>query len=286
MNPIGIHAGVWVGGWSEVQTRQAFQLTKEAGYDLIELTATDISEIDTTLVSTLIAETGLSAAASLGLTFDADVNNEDTAVVQRGVDKLTAALDLISRIGADRLAGALYSTLGKYPAPATGKARANAVAAIRDLAKRADELGVTLGLEVVNRYESNLFNTTRKALGFIDDVGSDNVMVHLDTYHMNIEEGDFVRPVRDAGDRLGYVHVGESHRGYLGSGTVDFAAFFRALVDNGYQGPVTFESFSSAVVDPALSNTLAVWRNLWDDNVDLARHAHRFIVDGLTAAQH
>ena len=116
------------------------------------------------------------------------------------------------------------------------------------LAQAAAGRGITVGLEAVNRYETNLVNTVADALRHIEAIGEDNVVVHLDVYHANIEEGDLGRPVRLAGDRLGYVHVGESHRGYLGSGTIDFAAFFRALVTAGYGGPITFESFSSAVV--------------------------------------
>ena len=76
-----------------------------------------------------------------------------------------------------------------------------------------------------------------------------------------------------AGDRLGYVHVGESHRGYLGTGNVDFDAFFGALKQINYTGPIAFESFSSAVVDPALSDALRIWRNLWTDSDDLATKA-------------
>ena len=88
-----------------------------------------------------------------------------------------------------------------------------------------------------------------------------------------------------AAGRLGYVHIGESHRGYLGTGSVDFGAFFRALHDVRYDGPVVFESFSSAVVSPALSNTLGIWRNLWQDSDDLAAHANRFIRDGMHAVR-
>lgn len=88
-----------------------------------------------------------------------------------------------------------------------------------------------------------------------------------------------------AAGRIGYVHIGESHRGYLGTGTVDFDAFFGALTRVGYTGDITFESFSSAVVEPRLSSTLAVWRNLWDDADDLARHARAFIADRIAAAQ-
>lgn len=285
MNPLGIHAAVWVGGWSPEQTRHALAKSAEAGYDLVELTANDPSAIDADLVRDLLARHGLRAAASLGLTFDADVNNEDPEVVRRGLVTLHAALDLVHAVGGEYLVGALHTTLGKYPAPATARARANAAAAIRELSARAAELGVRIGLEVVNRYETNLFNTAAHALEFLDEVDHPNALVHLDTYHANIEEGDFERPVRAAGDRLGYVHVGESHRGYLGSGTVDWPRFYRALVDAGYTGPITFESFSSAVVDPNLSNTLAVWRDLWDDGDALARHAHRHVQDGLRSAR-
>lgn len=156
---------------------------------------------------------------------------------------------------------------------------------IQGLAEQAAASGITPGLEVVNRYESNLINTAKQALAFIVDVGADNLKVHLDTYHMNIEEADFTTPVLASGDRLGYVHVGESHRGYLGTGTVDFPAFFGALAAINYQGPVTFESFSSAVTTPGLSSTLAIWRNTWTDSLDLARHAREFIDAGLRGAQ-
>jgi D-psicose/D-tagatose/L-ribulose 3-epimerase len=79
------------------------------------------------------------------------------------------------------------------------------------------------------------------------------------------------------------VHIGESHRGYLGTGSVDFDSFFRALHRVGYDGPVVFESFSSAVVAPDLSRMLGIWRNLWSDSDELGAHANRFIRDKLTA---
>jgi D-psicose/D-tagatose/L-ribulose 3-epimerase len=111
----------------------------------------------------------------------------------------------------------------------------------------------------------------------VNDAGSDNLVVHLDTYHMNIEEPDMYTPVLDAAGSLGYVHIGESHRGYLGSGTVDFDSFFRALGKIGYDGPIVFESFSSAVVHQDLSNMLGIWRSLWTDGDDLGSHANSYI---------
>jgi D-psicose/D-tagatose/L-ribulose 3-epimerase len=170
-------------------------------------------------------------------------------------------------------------------APASASGRASSVDAIRSLAARASSLGVRLSLEVVNRYETNLINTGRQALEYLKEVDRPDVSVHLDTYHMNIEESDLFQPILDAGDRLGYVHIGESHRGYLGTGSVDFGSAFRALDRISYDGPIVFESFSSAVVSPTLSNTLGIWRNLWSDGDDLAAHANRFIRDQLAAVQ-
>ena len=97
---------------------------------------------------------------------------------------------------------------------------------------------------------------------------------------MNIEEGFVGKAIEDCGNRLGYFHIGESHRGYLGTGTVNFSEVFRSLARIGYDGPIAFESFSSAVVDPVLSNMLGVWRNLWSDGYDLARHAKAFMRGG------
>ena len=109
----------------------------------------------------------------------------------------------------------------------------------------------------------------------------------IDTYHMNIEEGFLAQgPGGLRRPDLGYFHIGESHRGYLGTGTVDFTAVFRSLERIGYDGPIAFESFSSAVVDPVLSKMLGVWRNLWSDSYDLARHAKAFMDAQRVAAKH
>jgi hydroxypyruvate isomerase len=136
---------------------------------------------------------------------------------------------------------------------------------------RAADKGVVLGLEVVNRYETNLVNTAAQAVELIGEIGEANVKVHLDSYHMHIEEAGLVhldsyhmhieeaglaQAVETAGSHLGYVHIGESHRGDLGTGNVDFDQLFRALAKQGYTGPITFESFSSRVVSPQLSNVL------------------------------
>jgi D-psicose/D-tagatose/L-ribulose 3-epimerase len=285
VNQIGAHALMWVGGWSEAECRKAIENSRSTGYDLIEIPVLDPLSIDVSMTRKALEEFGLSATCSLGLSFETDISSTDPEVVARGERLLHDALAVTRDLGAEYLGGVISSALSKYMNPPSAQGRSNSVRVIRGLAQQAAASGITLGLEVVNRYESNLINTAKQALKFIADVGANNLKVHLDTYHMNIEETDFTTPVLACGERLGYVHVGENHRGYLGSGTVDFPAFFRALAAINYQGPVTYESFSSAVTAPGLSNTLAIWRNTWTDSLDLARHAREFIDAGLRGAQ-
>jgi D-psicose/D-tagatose/L-ribulose 3-epimerase len=282
----GVHALVWTGGWSPDEARRAVSASAEAGYDLIEIAPIDPTGFDADMTARLLQEYGLQVSASLGLSADTDVSSEDPEVVARGRQRLGQALDVLRDSGGSVLCGVLYSKLGKYDAPATERGRANSQESIAWLADKAAASGITLALEFCNRYETNIINTTQETLDFIAAVDRPNVMAHLDTYHMNIEEHSFREAVRAAAaaGRLGYVHVGESHRGALGTGSIPWAEFFGALGEVGYEGIVTFESFSSEVVHRTLSNDLAIWRNLWTDNDALARDALTFVKQGLAAA--
>ena len=280
-NQLGVHALVWTGGWSEADARDACARTKAAGYDLLEIPLLDPSSVDAEMTRQVLDEYGLRAATSLGLSFDADVSSEDDAIVAAGEALLNDALAAAAGMGAKYMCGILYSSLGKYSTGPTAKGRANAVAAIKRLAVHAGALDVTLGLEVVNRYETNLINTAEQAMAFVTDVDEPNVLIHLDSYHMNIEEKSLRDAVHVCGDRLGYVHVGESDRGALGTGTVDFEGLFRGLAEAGYNGPITFESFSAEVVSPSLSDVLCIWRNPWsyEQRDELAVGARTYVLE-------
>jgi D-psicose/D-tagatose/L-ribulose 3-epimerase len=284
-NVIGIHALVWVGDTGPASVDLAVEQTVASGYGLLEFSLHDSLNLDRAKTREVLAQNGIQTACSRGLARDADISSEDPRVVKRGAELLQESLQLTHDIGGTVLTGALYSAFGKASQPLSPAGRANVVAVLKDLAADAEPLGVSLGLEICNRYETNVVNTARDCLRLADDIGADNVMIHLDTYHMNIEEKDFVAPVIEVGDRLGYVHVGENDRGYLGSGHIDFPAFFGALASIDYRGPITFESFSSAVVAPGLSIDLAIWRNLWEDGADLASQAQRYIYDGMRDAR-
>lgn len=280
MDPLGCHALVWVGDWSEPSARSAIESTARVGYDLIEVPILDPRTVDTTMTKRLLEDNGLGSACSLRLDDATDVSSEDPTVVAAGRDRLSAAVEVTHDIGATHLVGVLYSKLGKYPRPIAATGRAHVVESMAWLAKLASDAGLSMSLEVVNRYETNVVKTSADMLTLIDETGAD-IGLHLDSYHMNIEENGFLEPIQQAGSRLGYVHVGESHRGYLGTGTIDFDAFFGAVRAGGYAGPIAFESFSSAVVHPDLSNNLAVWRNLWDDSANLAQTAYAFKAERL-----
>jgi D-psicose/D-tagatose/L-ribulose 3-epimerase len=284
-NPLGVHALVFVGDTSPASLERAIAQTRNAGFDLLELSLHDATDLDAAAAREQLAAAGLQVACSRGLAFDADISSDDRDVVARGEVLLHDSLATTHALGGAILTGALYSALGKYAAPLTATGRGNVVSVLRDLAKEAAGHGMSLGLEICNRYETNVVNTAHDALALADDIGEDNVLIHLDSYHMNIEEDDLVRPVHEVGDRLGYVHIGENHRGYLGSGHLDLTGFFHALADVGYAGPITFESFSSAVLSATLTRDLAIWRNLWDDGEDLARHAREHMAGLLAAAR-
>jgi D-psicose/D-tagatose/L-ribulose 3-epimerase len=273
----GGHALVWAGDWSEVSARKAAASAKKAGYDYIEMLMIEPDKIDVAMTKAVLSEYGLFATASLGLSPETDVTSTNPSIVKKGDELLRKVVDKLHAIGSTELCGVIYCSLGKYPGPASAENRANSIAAVARLADYAADKGININLEVVNRYETNIMNTGKEGLKFLEAVNRPNAYLHLDTYHMNIEEDGMSQAVLDAGDALGYVHIGESHRGYLGSGNVDFDTFFTALKKINYSGPITFESFSSVVVDPALSNALCIWRNLWEDSDDLAAHALKYM---------
>lgn len=283
MSKLGVHALVWVGGWSHKECESAISKSAELGFDYIEIPALDPSSIDTKYTLAQLEKYGIGATVSLGLPLDCDISSEDSEIVARGEVLLNDALRLTGEIGATHMCGILYSGFAKYMQPKTERGVQNSAEVLFRIAEKAKLENIAIGLEVVNRYETNLLNTAAEGVEMVKRIGSDNVYVHLDTYHMHIEESGLSNAIRACGDHLGYFHVGESHRGYLGSGNIDFQDTFRALAEISYSGPITFESFSSSVVSADLSNILGIWRNLWEDSEDLARHAKTFIEEQIKA---
>ncbi|MDX8498548.1 sugar phosphate isomerase/epimerase [Mesorhizobium sp. VK4C] len=285
MSRIGIHSFVWSASSAQADLERTLANTKEAGFDLIEFSYLDPANVDIGKLAGRIADLGLGVAISIGLPGDGDISSADKAVAARGIDILNRTIALTRDLGGQKVGGILSTSHGLQTEAPTRDQWNRSAATLARIAETAKAAGVTLNLEIVNRFESNLLNTAAQGLAFIEDTGSDNILLHLDTFHMNIEEADVGLAIRHAARKIGYVHIGESHRGFLGTGSIDFAAIFDALTAIGYSDDLSFESFSSEIVDENLSRKTAIWRNLWTDNMELARHARRFIGVGLETAR-
>ncbi|MGY3506797.1 sugar phosphate isomerase/epimerase family protein [Bradyrhizobium sp. USDA 4471] len=285
MSRIGIHSFVWSASSAQTDLERTLANTKEAGFDLIEFSYLDPANVDIDRLAGRIADLDLGVVISIGLPAEGDISSADSAIAARGIEILNRTIALTRDLGGRKLGGILSSAHGLQTTASTRDQWNRSAATLAEAAERAKAAGVTLNLEIVNRFESNLLNTSAQGLAFIEDSGSDNIFLHLDTFHMNLEEADIGLAIRRAANKIGYVHIGESHRGFLGTGNIDFAAVFDALTAIGYKDDLSFESFSSEIVDENLSRKAAIWRNLWTDNMELARHARRFIALGLETAR-
>ena len=191
---------------------------------------------------------------------------------------LLNALDVAHAIGCDFLGGVTYSTLGwRSGSPPTEEEYSNIVAALKPVARRAAEYGMILGLEPCNRYETHLLNTAEQALRLIDRIGEPNLTIHLDTYHMNIEEQGLAAGFKTAGKATSYVHLSESHRGVPGTGSVDWDEAFAALRATGFQGDLVIESFVTLPAEIAAA--LSVWRPVAKDRYEVLDRGVPFLTD-------
>lgn len=283
-NRLGLHANVWVAGWSDEEAICAINKTAEKGFDLIEISAMAPHLMNVDLTRRRLEQAGIGVTMSLGLAAEQDISSTDPQRVRAGEAHLMDVVSMARDLGATHVCGILYSAFQKYTEPATAAGVASSIEVMARIAEKAAASDITLGMEVVNRYESNVLNTAAQAIEYCRRVGADNVKVHLDVYHMNIEEADAVAAIHATGDRLGYFHTGESHRGYMGTGSIDLKAIFQALARIDYKGPITYESFSSRVVGQPLSGILGIWRETWEDGDDLVQHAMMYTKSQMIAA--
>ncbi|MEM1129219.1 MAG: sugar phosphate isomerase/epimerase family protein [Pseudomonadota bacterium] len=278
MPRVGIHSFVWTSGQRQESLEMALEKSAAHGYELIEFAYLKPDQFDLDRLARKAQEFGLEIVVTMGLPAHADVSSKDRETVANGLALLSDAVRAVRDIGGIRLGGILYSMHGKYYTMPSQDGWKNSVDAISTTADVAHTCGVEIVLEVVNRFETNLLNTVAQGLKFIEDTGRDDVFLHLDTFHMNIEEASPPDAIRLAADRCRYFHFNENYRGYLGTGTIDFPSIFRALVDIGYgDRDMVFESFSSTIVDESLSRVCGIWRDTWNDNEPLAAHARQFI---------
>jgi D-psicose/D-tagatose/L-ribulose 3-epimerase len=250
---------------------------KDLGFDGVELLIADPASFPVKAVRRTLAELGLGINFAAALGSDTNAISPRAEVRAAGTEFLKRCIDVAYEvtggrcvIGGPNYAAWCYLT-GLAP---TRDERRWAVEHYREACEYAARKQITLTVEVVNRFETHLFNTIEDACGFCAEVGLENAKVQPDTYHMNIEEKSWGTPLRRAGARLGYFHVIENDRGTIGTGLVDWPEVFRALRDVSYDGWLTVESFTMEF--HGLAGATKVWR-------DPAPTAERLAKDSLVA---
>jgi len=284
MNKLGLHSLVYTSDWTPADAHRVFGRAAELGYDLVELLMFDPSTVDTNITARVAQQYSVGIVTGICGTLTADLSNPDPVIAQRGEELIGQAIRAARDMGATMLGGPTFSAVHRYTQAPSELARERAVDIYGRIADKAAAAGIRVGLESLNRYESNFINTVGQAADIVRAVGSDALFVHADLFHMNIEEGDLAQAIESVADVLGYVHVAESNRGPLGTGNTDWSSFFGALAKIDYQGPITFESFSPAVLGPDFANLVGLWRVLWTDPDRVAGDALTFLRRQLSAA--
>jgi len=285
MNLLGIHAFVWVSEWSEEALGVAIKRSADVGYDLIEVPIRNAAEFDLNRIGRVIESAGLAVRCSMALRRGYDIGGESEEEREAGKALLINMVEACDRIGSHYLGGVLHEPLGHPREGRSEEVMRRVGEAIEEVAVIAGRYGIELGLEITNRYETGRLNTIADGMRFIEGLGADNVSLLLDTFHMHLEERDIVEAVTSAEGAIGYVQVGESHRGELGAGLFDFGEFFRALRFVGYGGPITFEAFTGQRAVGDLGKTLCLWREIWDDPEEVAANSLAYLKSAMLACR-
>lgn len=255
-SPIGAHAFIWSSQWDRDGARLAATNAAAAGFDLIEIPLLYPSMVDTRHTVALLESLELSCTCSLGLPAECHL----PTAPDRALAFLRNAIDVAAELGSPWLTGALYGNLGTLTGEPPTPGELDIIArTLSDAAAYAADRDISLGLELINRYETYILNTADQAVALIDRIGAPNIYAHLDTYHVNLEESSYTAAIRRLDQRLGYVHLAESHRGAIGTGRVPFHEVFDALATLNFDGPLVIEAFINT--DPAIREATATWRD-------------------------
>lgn len=279
MPRLGLHGLAFTPLWNPAEADRLLPPITAHGVTVIETPLLDPKNYDSVGTRRAAERNGVEIVCSLGLPAEIDIlRNPGDAV-----DYLGFALQVARDAGASALSGVTYGTIGKTSGAPVTAAESDAICRLVDrVAQKARDLNMRLGLEPCNRYETHLLNTARQTAEIIERVGAPNVFIHLDTYHMNIEEAGMAEGFADAGEHLGYVHLSESNRGVPGRGTLDWAATFKGLADVDFQGTMTLESF--VYLAPEIASGLAVWRPVADRAEDVVEVGLPFLAEQAEAA--
>lgn len=255
-----------------------FPKFKEWGFDSVEIALEDVANIDPVIIKKALDDNGLkchTVCAAMAPDYDMRGTPKQQSDAHR---YLRSLVDVIPVLGADMLAGPLYSSVGRADAVAPEDYRQQwnmVVGNLRDLAEYAAAKNVKLAIEPLNRFETDFLNTVDQSLQLILDIGHHNVYLHYDTFHMNIEEKDQPKAILKAGKLLGHFHACGCDRGTPGNDHLNWQGIKTALNQVGYTGGLVIESFTQDV--KVIAKAAAIWRKIEPSQQAIAEDGVRFL---------
>lgn len=267
INRIGIYYAYWAKNWS-TDVFSYPRRAKTLGFDILELKLsliTQMSERERNDLKLEAQEHAVELTFCDALTENIDISSPNYVTRKHGIEYIKRGLDAIHKLGGNILGGILY---GAWNPPAEEWLNKQdrlkwSVESMRQIIKTAEDLGIIIAIEAVNRYEHFLINTCAEALNYINMVESPNIKIMLDTFHMNIEEDSIYNAILLAGKDLGHLHIGETNRKPPGRGRFPWSELVRALRIIEYPGRIVMEPFVQVGGD--IGRDIRVWRNLAED---------------------
>ena len=266
----GVDSFIWAESFAE-KDLWIIEKAKELGFEVIDFAIANPFTFPVDMVKKEVERIGIACVCTTTLTAETNPISPDAAVRKHAVDAMKEAVDICNVLKSPILGGVNYAAWGYLTKrPRTQEEWDWGVACMREVAEYAKATGdVVICVECVNRFETHFLNIAEDAVQFCKDVGTGNVKVHLDCFHMIREEKSFSGAVKTCGkEYLGYIHVNENDRGIPGTGLVPFKEFFTAVKEVGYDGPLVIESFDPSFEE--LAGNCAIWRKLAESGEALA----------------
>ncbi|TCS90082.1 D-tagatose 3-epimerase [Anseongella ginsenosidimutans] len=273
----GVSTFVWVSPFDTAAFDLAYKV-KDMGFDILEVAVEQQELINWEKLRELMRETGLKVTISGAFGAERDISSEDPRIREQGLSYITDCVRIAEKMESPVFCGPVYSAVGKTrPVPEEQKKRERdwCVENLRKAASVAADCGVVIGLEPLNRFESDMVNTTDQALSIVKEVSDPFVKIALDTFHCNIEEKNIPAAIRKVGkDLLCHIQGNESDRGTPGTGHLDWPGIKEALDEIGYEGAVVIETFGAPSKE--LARAACIWRPLAGSPDELAREGLAF----------
>jgi D-psicose/D-tagatose/L-ribulose 3-epimerase len=251
---------------------------KAMGFDLVEIPIEAEKDINYAKAADAYNRTGLQCSICAVMGAGRDPAHEDKSIQQGGVAYLKHCIDAAVTMGATRVAGPIYSAVGRtWQATATQRKRdlERCARNLKEVARYAEDEGVTLAVEPLNRFETSFINLAEQAVELVKMVDSARVGIMIDTFHSNIEEKSIGKAIETAGPHLVHVHANENDRGIPGSGHVAWNEVAAALKKVNYSGALVIESFNTTVKE--IARAAAIWRPVAPNQDMLATEGLAFL---------